>query len=176
MDPCKVSVFDFPLRQCSCGGWASSVGSGTAAWGSFRMQCSSAAMRSSPRLASRFKSTAYWGPGEVACSAAQRLIAALQALPAFHKGQRRGPARGTHAETRAHPSFARNRLHRRTGRLSPPLQVQGSEPGSLSICQGRRRHAPPFRTAFAHLLGLTDPCSTGVHIEPFATTAFKVLV
>lgn len=86
MDPCKVSVFDFPLRQCSCGGWASSVGSGTAAWGSFRMQCSSAAMRSSPRLASRFKSTAYCGPGEVACSPAQRLIAALQALSGSASG------------------------------------------------------------------------------------------
>ncbi|MGH0125735.1 UNVERIFIED_CONTAM: hypothetical protein FKN15_052849 [Acipenser sinensis] len=36
--------------------------------------------------------------------------------------------------------------------------------------------APPFRTAFAYLLGPTDPCSTAVHMEPFSTSAFKVLV
>ncbi len=36
--------------------------------------------------------------------------------------------------------------------------------------------APPFRTAFAHPLGPTDPCSTAVHMEPFSTSAFKALV
>ena len=29
---------------------------------------------------------------------------------------------------------------------------------------------------FPHLLGLTDPCSTAVHMEPFSTSFFKVLV
>uniref|UniRef100_A0A8D3CXQ3 Uncharacterized protein n=1 Tax=Scophthalmus maximus TaxID=52904 RepID=A0A8D3CXQ3_SCOMX len=62
-------------------------------------------------------------------------------------------------------------------RLSPPLQIRGSEPDSLSIGRGRRRPSPQhFRTAFAHLLGPTDPCSTAVHMEPFSTSAFKVLV
>ncbi len=36
--------------------------------------------------------------------------------------------------------------------------------------------APPFRTAFAHPLGPTDPCSTAVHMEPFSYSAFKALV
>ena len=36
--------------------------------------------------------------------------------------------------------------------------------------------APRFGTAFAYPLGPTDPCSTAVHMEPFSTSAFKVLV
>ena len=35
---------------------------------------------------------------------------------------------------------------------------------------------PAFRTAFAYRLGPTDPCSNAVHMEPFSTSAFKVLV
>ena len=34
---------------------------------------------------------------------------------------------------------------------------------------------PAFRTAFAYRLGPTDPCSNAVHMEPFSTSAFKVL-
>ena len=74
----------------------------------------------------------------------------------------------------------RGRLRHRTGRLAAPVsafQVRGSEPDSLSIGRGRRRPSPqPFRTAFAYPLGPTDPCSTAVHMEPFSTSAFKVLV
>ena len=74
----------------------------------------------------------------------------------------------------------RGRLRCRTGRLAAPVsafQVRGSEPDSLSIGRGRRRPSPqPFRTAFAYPLGPTDPCSTAVHMEPFSTSAFKVLV
>ena len=33
-----------------------------------------------------------------------------------------------------------------------------------------------FRMAFAYVLGPTDPCSTAVHMEPFSTSVFKVLV
>ena len=36
--------------------------------------------------------------------------------------------------------------------------------------------ARPFGTGFPYLLGPTDPCSTAVHMEPFSTSAFKVLV
>ena len=36
--------------------------------------------------------------------------------------------------------------------------------------------APRFGTEFSYLLGSTDPCSTAVHMEPFSTSAFKVLV
>lgn len=36
--------------------------------------------------------------------------------------------------------------------------------------------APGFRTDFSYLLGPTDPCSTAVHMEPFSTSVFKVLV
>ena len=34
----------------------------------------------------------------------------------------------------------------------------------------------PFRTGFPYLLGSTDPCSTAVHMEPFSTSVFKVLI
>ena len=47
----------------------------------------------------------------------------------------------------------------------------------------RRRHnvkalanSAPFRTGFPYLLGSTDPCSTAVHMEPFSTSVFKVLI
>jgi len=33
-----------------------------------------------------------------------------------------------------------------------------------------------FRTEFSYLLGPTHPCSTAVHMEPFSTSVFKVLV
>ena len=33
-----------------------------------------------------------------------------------------------------------------------------------------------FGTGFPYALGPTDPCSTAVHMEPFSTSAFKVLV
>ena len=39
-----------------------------------------------------------------------------------------------------------------------------------------RRHRPRFGTDLSYLLGPTDPCSTAVHMEPFSTSAFKVLV
>ena len=35
---------------------------------------------------------------------------------------------------------------------------------------------PRFGTEFSYLLGPTDPCSTAVHMEPFSTSVFKVLV
>ncbi|CAK8675370.1 unnamed protein product [Clavelina lepadiformis] len=41
---------------------------------------------------------------------------------------------------------------------------------------GATRASPRFRTAFAYPLGSTDPCSTAVHMEPFSTSAFKVLI
>ncbi|KAL5015031.1 hypothetical protein ScPMuIL_009303 [Solemya velum] len=37
-------------------------------------------------------------------------------------------------------------------------------------------HRPRFGTEFSYLLGPTDPCSTAVHMEPFSTSAFKVLI
>ena len=47
----------------------------------------------------------------------------------------------------------------------------------------RRRHniiawanSAPFRTGFPYLLGSTDPCSNAVHMEPFSTSVFKVLI
>ncbi|KAM7365105.1 hypothetical protein PAMP_025202 [Pampus punctatissimus] len=54
--------------------------------------------------------------------------------------------------------------HSRFGDLNPtPFRSAGGDVG----------HRPPFRTAFAHLLGPTDPCSTAVHMEPFSTSAFQ---
>ena len=34
----------------------------------------------------------------------------------------------------------------------------------------------PFVTEFSDLLGPTDPCSTAVHMEPFSTSVYKVLI
>jgi len=34
----------------------------------------------------------------------------------------------------------------------------------------------PFRTEFPNLLGPTDPCPIAVHMEPFSTSAYKVLI
>ena len=33
-----------------------------------------------------------------------------------------------------------------------------------------------FETEFPYLLGLTNPCPTAVHMEPFSTSVFKVLI
>ena len=38
------------------------------------------------------------------------------------------------------------------------------------------KERPKVRTEFSYLLGPTDPCSTAVHMEPFSTSVFKVLV
>jgi hypothetical protein len=43
----------------------------------------------------------------------------------------------------------------------------------LYLC---KRPSPLFRTGFPYALGPTDPCSTAVHMEPFSTSVFKVLV
>lgn len=40
----------------------------------------------------------------------------------------------------------------------------------------RQRPTPPFGTELSYCLGPTDPCSTAVHMEPFSTSVFKVLV
>ena len=45
-----------------------------------------------------------------------------------------------------------------------------------TCCCFAREHRPSFRTEFPYLLGPTDPCSTAVHMEPFSTSVFKVLV
>ncbi len=44
------------------------------------------------------------------------------------------------------------------------------------IFNQRIQSVPRFGTEFSYLLGPTDPCSTAVHMEPFSTSAFKVLV
>ena len=38
------------------------------------------------------------------------------------------------------------------------------------------KYCPRFGTEFSYLLGPTDPCSIAVHMEPFSTSVFKVLV
>ena len=40
----------------------------------------------------------------------------------------------------------------------------------------RRAAPPPFRTELSDLLGPTDPCPTAVHMEPFSTSVYKVLI
>ena len=51
------------------------------------------------------------------------------------------------------------------------VPVGESEPPPLSMgCADRALH-----TAFAHLLGSTNPCPIAVHMEPFSTSALKDL-
>ena len=40
----------------------------------------------------------------------------------------------------------------------------------------RRGARPPFNTELPYLLGPTNPRPTAVHVEPFSTSAFKVLI
>ena len=42
--------------------------------------------------------------------------------------------------------------------------------------RGDAPQRPGIGTELSRLLGSTDPCSTAVHMEPFSTSAFKVLV
>ena len=50
------------------------------------------------------------------------------------------------------------------------------DPIPFRMCGGGSLSPPRFGTAFACSLGSTDPRSTAVHVEPFSTSAFKVLV
>ena len=40
----------------------------------------------------------------------------------------------------------------------------------------RREEIAHFKTEFPYLLGSTNPCPTAVHMEPFSTSVFKVLI
>ena len=42
--------------------------------------------------------------------------------------------------------------------------------------EGARPIGRPFKTDFSYPLGSTNPCPTAVHMEPFSTSAFKVLI
>ena len=57
-----------------------------------------------------------------------------------------------------------------------PCQGSGMLTGFPFGQTGAMRAPPRFRTPFGYALGSTDPCSTAVHMEPFSTSAFKVLV
>ena len=64
--------------------------------------------------------------------------------------------------------------------LGAEAPISASRFGNINLIPfrsaGATRASPRFRTAFAYSLGSTDPCSTAVHMEPFSTSAFKVLV
>ena len=69
-------------------------------------------------------------------------------------------------------TIARPRAHTRSA-----LETFGRvrRRGGLALAPARER-APPFRTEFSDLLGPTDPCPTAVHMEPFSTSVYKVLI
>ena len=48
--------------------------------------------------------------------------------------------------------------------------------GHASMLNTIHTALPRFRTEFPYRLGSTDPCSTAVHMEPFSTSVFKVLI
>ena len=90
------------------------------------------------------------------------------------------PSKRKENSNRGSRRLLRGRLRYRTGRLAVPISASPDSgiwnrlpfdrPGATETI------APCFGTAFANLLGPTDPCSTAVHMEPFSTSAFKVLV
>ena len=56
-----------------------------------------------------------------------------------------------------------------------------AQPAYVCVCFERRRRPrasclSPFRTEFSDLSGPTDPCPTAVHMEPFSTSVYKVLI
>ena len=59
-------------------------------------------------------------------------------------------------------------------RIGVDMRARTALPAHVDI---RRRDASsPFRTEFSDLLGPTDPCPTAVHMEPFSTSVYKVLI
>ena len=47
---------------------------------------------------------------------------------------------------------------------------------SFYLSRARDYSYPVSQTEFSNLLGSTDPCPTAVHMEPFSTSVYKVLV
>ena len=141
---------------------------------------------------------------ETCCGYGYELARKLHRLPRIFKGRRertghhksRGALRGFAPYLRANRFQGRRllprkenssrdsrqrlrvRLRHRTWRREAPISV--SRFGNVNQIPFRLKgamQAPPrFRTPFGYALGSTDPCSTAVHMEPFSTSAFKVLV
>ena len=109
----------------------------------------------------------------------------VTAIPAIHPYLRANRFQGSRASTRKENSSrgSSQRLRvRLRHRLCPPRgTISASRFGNLDpipfrMCGGGSLSPPRFGTAFACSLGSTDPRSTAVHVEPFSTSAFKVLI
>ena len=62
------------------------------------------------------------------------------------------------------------------GNINPiPFRLEAGRAFLVKECLCKRP-SPLLRTEFPYALGPTDPCSTAVHMEPFSTSVFKVLV
>ena len=55
-------------------------------------------------------------------------------------------------------------------------RLENINPIPFQLTLGDDEQRPQSKTAFAYTLGPTDPCSTAVHMEPFSTSTFKVLI
>ena len=72
-------------------------------------------------------------------------------------------------------SVALPQIYRRTEVTSIEYQHSGS--GILTRFPfDKRSKIGHFETEFPYLLGSTNPCPTAVHMEPFSTSVFKVLI
>ena len=141
---------------------------------------------------------------ETCCGYGYELARKLHRLPRIFKGQRertghhksRGALRDLGPYLRANRFQGRRplprkenssrdsrqrlrvRLRHRTWHREAPISV--SRFGNVNQIPfrptGAMRAPLRFRTPFGYALGSTDPCSTAVHMEPFSTSAFKVLV
>ncbi|CAK8679529.1 unnamed protein product [Clavelina lepadiformis] len=140
---------------------------------------------------------------ETCCGYGYDLARKLHLLPRIFKGRReltghhkrRGALRGTCPYLRANRFQGRRPLPRKenssrthasvsefvcVAALGAEAPISVSRFGNINPIPfrttGATRASPRFRTAFAYPLGSTDPCSTAVHMEPFSTSAFKVLI
>ena len=73
-------------------------------------------------------------------------------------------------------SFALPHMARKDQTPMPGSGILTRFPFDRIRASSLRWHWPRFGTEFSYLLGPTDPCSTAVHMEPFSTSVFKVLV
>ena len=84
----------------------------------------------------------------------------------------------TRKENSSQGSCRRRRVQLRY-RTSDPERPEYPRSGSGILTRfpfDKRAEIGHFETEFPYLLGSTNPCPTAVHMEPFSTSVFKVLI
>ena len=85
----------------------------------------------------------------------------------------------TRKENSSQGSCRRLRVHLRCRTSKPDERVEYPRSGSGILTRfpfARWVKIDRFETEFPYCLGSTNPCPTAVHMEPFSTSVFKVLI